>query len=142
MSRRPTARTALTALLLTLGCSLAAVSAAGAVTTAATNTPVVKVADNYFAPASGTRECPPAGTFPCIKIKRDSKVKFKWSPENIETHDVALKKGPNGAKKKDFESGPARVGYRFTARFEKPGTYDLLCTLHPDVMQIEVKVKR
>ena len=93
-------------------------------------TPVVLVADDYFSPTS-------------LKIKKKTKVKFKWSKINVNSHDVQLDKGPKGVKKKDFKSPTAAVtDYRFTPKFVKPGTYDLLCSIHPDVMQIEVKVKR
>lgn len=114
--------------LIALGGSIAAVGVAS-MTAAKKKTPVVLVADDYFSPTS-------------LKIKKKTKVKFKWSSNNINTHDVQLDKGPKGVKKGDFRSGSAATNYKFTPKFVKPGTYDLLCSLHPDVMQIEVKVKR
>lgn len=127
---RPRATPLLVTALLVLGC-WAAVGAVGSTGTAAgkSKPPTVKVADDYFSPSS-------------LKIKKKTKVNFKWDKSNINSHDVALEKGPNGVKKKDFESGAATIGYRFSPTFNKPGTYDLLCTIHPDVMQITVKVKK
>ena len=126
MSGRSAALGALIA-VIALGGSIAATAIAS--TAAKKKTPVVVVADDYFSPTS-------------LKIKKKTSVKFKWSSSNINTHDVQLDKGPNGVKKRDFESGAAATDYKFKPEFVKPGTYDLLCSLHPDVMQIEVKVKR
>ncbi len=95
----------------------------------ATRTPKVKVADDYFAPET-------------VKVKAGSKVKFKWDGMNTNSHNVTLKKGPRGAKKKDFTSATGSIGIKFAPKFKKKGTYDFYCTIHPGTMQLTVKVKK
>ena len=46
----------------------------------------VKVADDFFKPTN-------------VKIKKNKKVKWKWG-QDFNTHNVTLKKGPKGVKKK------------------------------------------
>ena len=93
------------------------------------NGPTVKVVDDLFLPAD-------------VKVKQNTKVKFKWSPDNGNQHNVTLAKGPAGVRKKDFTSGTGAVGIRFNPVFEKRGSYDFLCTLHATVMKMKVTVKR
>lgn len=93
------------------------------------NGPTVKVADDFFAPTS-------------VQVKENTKVKFKWATENLNTHNVVLEKGPRGVRKNDFESAPGTIRVKFAPTFEKRGTYDLLCTFHPDVMKMKVIVKK
>lgn len=91
--------------------------------------PTVKVADDFFSPTD-------------VKIKPNTKVKFKWDPANINSHNVVLSKGPKGIDKKEFKSATGAIGIKFGPVFEKKGTYDLLCTIHPDVMKLKVTVKK
>jgi plastocyanin len=93
------------------------------------NGPTVKVADDFFSPVD-------------VKVKQNTKVKFKWDPANGNQHNVTLAKGPAGVKKKDFTSGTGAIGIKFNPVFEKRGTYDLLCTLHATVMKMKVTVKK
>lgn len=93
------------------------------------NGPTVKVADDFFAPDE-------------IKIKSNTKVKFKWSADNGNQHNVTLTKGPKKVKKKDFTSGTGAIGIKFKPVFEKRGTYDFYCTLHPGTMKLKVTVKK
>jgi len=89
----------------------------------------VLVADDYFAPAD-------------LKVKPGTKVKWKWSPNNLDTHNVVLKNGPRGVRKRDFRSASGSIGIRFAKKFKKPGAYDFVCTFHKSVMKMTVKVKK
>lgn len=89
--------------------------------------PTVKVADDFYSPTS-------------IKIKPNTQVNFKWSPENTNPHNVVLQKGPKGVKKGDFKSATGSIGIKFKPVFETKGAYDLLCTIHPDVMKLKATV--
>lgn len=91
--------------------------------------PTVDVGDDFYSPT-------------ILKVKSGTKVKFKWLPENTDSHNVILKKGPKGVSKKPFESPTGSIGVKYAPTFKKPGTYDLLCTIHPDVMKMKVTVKR
>jgi len=88
----------------------------------------VKVLDDFFKPTN-------------VKIKKNKKVTWKWG-NDFNTHNVTLKKGPNGVKKSKFTSQTsASEGFTFTKKFKKPGKYNFYCTIHPDVMKMTVKVK-
>lgn len=99
----------------------------------------VKVKDDFFKPD-------------LVKVKKDAKVKFKWNDMNVNTHNVTLKKGPKGVKKskpctggkitKCNKSGSGAIGIKFNPKFNKKGTYDFICTIHPTVMKVTVKVKK
>lgn len=91
--------------------------------------PTIKVADDFFSPTS-------------VNVKPNTKVKFKWDPENINQHNVIIKKGPKGIDKDDFESATGAIGIKFSPVFVKKGTYDFLCTIHPTVMKAKVNVKK
>jgi plastocyanin len=132
--------------------ALTAVIAAGIAVPAASagtaehraGTPSVSVADDFFAPTT-------------LNVKKDTKVKFKWDPSNTDTHNVTLQKGPRGVKKgcptkgkdafsplisKCNKSGNGAIGIKFTKKFDVKGTYDFVCTIHPDVMKLTVKVSK
>jgi len=88
----------------------------------------VKVLDDFFKPTN-------------VKIKKNKKVTWKWG-NDFNTHNVTLKKGPNGVKKSKFTSQTSSAeGFTFTKKFKKPGKYNFYCTIHPDVMKMTVKVK-
>ena len=91
--------------------------------------PTVEVGDDFYSPTD-------------LTVKSETKVKFKWLPENTDPHNVILKKGPKGVRKKSFESPTGSIGVKYAPTFEKPGTYNLLCTIHPDVMKMKVTVKK
>ncbi len=110
----------------------------------AKKTSTVKVADDYFAPTK-------------LKIKRNTKVKFKWDASNTDSHNVVLKKGPKGVKKgcktkgkdaysplisKCNKSATGATGIKFKKKFDVKGKYHFICTIHPTVMQIDIKVKK
>jgi plastocyanin len=98
----------------------------------------VKVKDDFFSPTS-------------VKVKKDAKVKFKWGSDNINTHNVTLKKGPKGVKKskpctggkitKCNKSGSGTL-IKFNPKFNKKGTYNFVCTVHPTTMKVKVVVKK
>lgn len=90
--------------------------------------PTVKVADDFFDPTK-------------LTVKEGTTVRFKWASDNTNSHNVVLEKGPKGVKKKDFESATGTIRIKFNPTFEKKGAYDLLCTIHPDVMKMKVTVK-
>jgi plastocyanin len=67
----------------------------------------VKVGDDYFSPVD-------------LKVKKGTKVKWKWLPENGNPHNVTFRKGPKSLKKK--------------------GKYKFICTIHPTTMVQTIKV--
>lgn len=89
---------------------------------------IVKVADDFFAPTN-------------ITIVKNKLVRWVWSNENTDSHDVTLKKGPRGVSKKAFTSETGAIGIRFEKRFTVTGAYDFYCTLHPTVMKMKITVK-
>lgn len=92
-------------------------------------TPKVLVADDYFSPTK-------------VKIKQREKVKFVWDSMNLNSHNVSLRKGPKRVKKRDFRSRTGAIGLKFSPKFKKRGTYKFICTIHPTVMRMTVKVKK
>lgn len=109
--------------------ALATVGAVTVPTASGAKTPVVKVADDFFAPVE-------------LKVKPGTQVNFKWSSENSNPHNVTPKRVPQGVKKKKFTSATGSIGVKFKPTFEKKGTYEFLCTIHPTVMTMKVTVKR
>jgi plastocyanin len=118
--------------LSVLGFATLGILAASLPAAALASKPVVKTAhvgDDYFTPYT-------------ITIKHGSGVKWVWSWRNFEPHNVTLTSGPKGIKKSKFTSKTARHGIKFDRFFTTPGTYDFICTLHPDSMSMIVVVKR
>lgn len=100
----------------------------------------VKVLDDYFTPTK-------------LTVKKNTKVAFKWDNTNLNTHNVTMTKGPKGVKKskkpcakgkitKCNMSAAGSIGINFKPTFNKPGTYKFICTIHPTVMQMTVKVNK
>ena len=89
----------------------------------------VKVRDDYYSPIKQ-------------KIKKGDSVKWTWGNINIDSHDVTLKKGPKGVKRGDYRSISGAIGITFKKKFKVPGTYNFYCTIHPDVMKMDVIVKK
>lgn len=118
-------RVALALLAAALAALLAApVAGAGQ---AAKKPEVVKVRDDYYSPTK-------------VKVRKGGVVKWKWGNVNTDPHDVTLKKGPKGVKK--FHSLTGSTGITFKHKFKAPGRYHFFCTIHPDVMQMQVVVKK
>jgi plastocyanin len=120
-----------------IGAAVAAIASAVAVplTTASpgaksSKTTQISVADDYFAPTD-------------LKIKKNDKVKWVWSNENLDTHNVVLTgEHPKKVAKKDFKSSSGAIGIQFKRKFEVPGKYGFICTYHRSVMRFELTVKK
>lgn len=98
----------------------------------ATKPKVAKLCGYYFTPVN-------------LKVRKGGKVRWKWANCGTpDTHDVVLKKAPKGVKKSKFRSqiAPAPSSYTFTKRFKKAGRYNFICSLHPTLMQMTVRVRR
>lgn len=93
--------------------------------------PVVSVADFFFAPNA-------------VTIGKGGKVKWVWASTNVESHDVHLKQGPKGLKKKGTYSTKttAVTNATFVKAFPTPGSYRFICTIHPTKMKMTVTVKK
>jgi plastocyanin len=111
---------------------LALLGAAPAAIGAAAPKPAkVTVNDFYFAPTA-------------VTIRKGGSVKWVWSQYNTYPHDVHLKKGPASLKNKASYSTrtTAVTEAHFQKKFETPGTYKYICTVHPDEMRMTLTVKR
>ena len=113
---------------------LAVACLAGAAPAQAAKAPkpkVVTVADFFYAPSS-------------VTVPRGGKVKWTWSPTNVESHDVHLKQGPKGLKQKAAYSTKttAVTNATFVKAFPTPGSYRFICTIHPTKMKMTVTVKK
>jgi plastocyanin len=109
--------------------AVALAPAGGASAKRATKPKIVKVSDDIYTPDD-------------VTVRKYGKVKWDWTPV-FNQHNVTLKKAPNGVRKADFRSQTtASPSYAFTRKFKKPGKYHFYCTIHPDVMQMDVVVKR
>lgn len=126
MSRRRTAA-ALAAVALAAVTALAPAGSAAK----APKPKLVSVADFYYAPSA-------------LTIHKGGVVKWVWASTNVEPHDVHLKKGPKGLKKKGSYSTKttAVTNATFKHAFPTPGTYKFICTIHPTKMKLTVTVKR
>jgi plastocyanin len=128
-------RAIVTATALAVATAMLAMPATGI----AGKTAKVKVNDDYYSPTK-------------LSIKKKTKVKFSWNSSNINTHNVTMKSGPKGVKKsKQCASGPVTkcnksasgsIGINFAPTFDKTGTYNFYCTVHPDLMKIKITVKK
>lgn len=103
----------------------------GATASAKPKPKLVTVNDFYFAPSS-------------VAIRKGASVKWVWSSANAYPHDVHLKSGPKGLRRKGTYSTrtTAVSGARFEKAFPRAGTYRYVCTLHPKEMKLTVVVKR
>jgi plastocyanin len=54
---------------------------------------------------------------------------IEWKNSDSVTHNVTEEKGPGGKK---FASPNVNGGQTFTHTFSTPGTYDYVCTIHPN----------
>jgi plastocyanin len=98
----------------------AAVLAALALAAPATAKTVV-VGDNVFLPGD-------------LTVKQGTTVTWAW--EGSRLHNISVADGP-----KQFRSRPQRDG-RFTRTMRRPGTYQLVCTIHTPEMQMTLRVRR
>jgi plastocyanin len=100
-----------------------AISQAGA---AKTVKKTVKLGDNFFTPDS-------------LKVRKNTKITWRWPKYPGDVHDVKLTSGPKGVKK--FHSQLAASGYSFARTLKKPGKYQVICTLHRSEMKMTIRVK-
>ncbi len=132
MSRQGIRRTV--AALAVAALAVAALGASGASAGAASGKKpppkLVTINDFYFGPSA-------------VSVNKGSSIKWVWSSANTQPHDVHLKQGPGGLKKKGSYSTPtATTNAQFTKKFETPGTYHFICTIHPTEMKLTVTVKK
>ena len=105
------------------GAILLAPGATGSEGARAAKSTKVTVGDNFYSPTAKT-------------IKKGTRAKFNWTGAN--RHNVRLKKGPG----KKFKSKTTRsTGVNFARKFKKRGTYRIFCSIHPDQMNLTLKVK-
>ena len=90
---------------------------------------IIKVADDYFAP-------------PFTRVVPNRMVKWVWSLDNTNTHNVRLKSAPAGVDKSKFRSANGSIGIRFARRLTKVGLYEFVCTFHSTVMRHKIRVRR
>lgn len=124
--------------------ALALPAVSGADGPVAMKTSTVKVADDYYSPTS-------------LTIKKNDQIKWSWDSANTNPHNVVLKKGPKGVKlgckttgkdayssliSKCNKSSTGSTGIKFKKKFDVKGTYNFICTIHPTIMQLDVKVKK
>lgn len=121
------------ALTVAVGLAALALLGQGAASAGAPPKPPAKVTVNdfYFAPTA-------------VTIHKGGSVKWVWSSYNTYPHDVHLKKGPANLKRKgSYSTKTSAVSEAsFQKKFETPGTYKYICTIHPDEMRMTVTVKR
>lgn len=116
--------------------SLAAVGsvAAGApgparprVARAAAKVRTVTVNDNYYLPGK-------------LTVHAGDTVRWRWSLDATDVHDVELQRGPAGARR--FQSDPLAAGDTFKRKLTKPGTYRIICTFHESEMKMTITVRK
>lgn len=92
---------------------------------------IVTVNDFYFGPDA-------------VTIHKGRTVKWIWSEANTYPHDVHLKQGPKNLKERGSYSThtSAVSGATFKKKFERPGTYRYICTIHPTLMKLTLTVKK
>jgi plastocyanin len=109
----------------------AALAAAPALALAATSTGAktrtVSVNDNYYGPRT-------------LTVHTGDTVKWHWSEDESDVHDVALKTAPKGVKK--FASDPLAAGDDFKRKLTTPGKYKIICTFHEEDMSMTITVKK
>jgi plastocyanin len=113
---------------LTGAAAVAAAPAALAIAATKGKTRTVTVNDNYYGPSSK------------LTIHVGDTVKWHWTDEATDVHDVALKSGPKGAPK--FASDAMAAGDDFKRKLTKAGTYKIICTFHEEVMKMTITVKK
>jgi plastocyanin len=88
---------------------------------------IVDVGDYYFSPSK-------------LTVKKDTYVIWEWPSGGGDGHDVALVKGPKGVKK--FASEVFFADEKYRKKLTVPGTYKIICRLHPEQMKQTITVKR
>lgn len=86
----------------------------------------VTVADNFFDPAN-------------FKVRKGTRIVWRWSRDNSARHDVKLVRGPRGVRR--FRSEAATTGYVFRRKLRKRGKYKVICTFHRVLMRQTITVR-
>ncbi len=86
----------------------------------------VEVGDNYLAPTK-------------LTVDSGTRMIFRWAAANGNQHDVKLTTAPSGVRK---WNSPVRTSdYTYRRTLTKAGTYKIICSLHPTMMRLTVRVR-
>ena len=121
-----TARRALIALTGAAAVAAAPALAVGAMSSSG-KTRTVSVNDNYYGPSK-------------LVVHVGDSVNWRWSEQETDVHDVALKTAPKGVRK--FASDPLAAGESFKRKLTRAGTYKIICTFHEEEMSMTITVKK
>lgn len=110
-----------------LGAVLVTGAAVAAVPALAAKTRTVSVNDNYYGPSK-------------LTVHVGDTVRWKWSYDATDVHDVKLAKAPAGVRK--FQSDPLAGGQSFKRKLTKAGTYKIICTFHEEEMRMTITVRK
>ena len=75
-----------------------------------------------------------------VTVRPDTYILWVWPNVGGDLHDVKLVRKPAGVKR--FHSELAASDYRYRRKLTKVGRYRMICTLHPDQMVMNVRVRR
>ena len=114
---------------LAVACLLGGVAAFGAsVALSASTTKTITVGDDFFTPTK-------------FSIKKNTIVKWVWSAQNVDDHQVAQADRHFEPKSSGFQSKEQSTGAPFRHRFKKAGTFYVICLVHPTDMRMKIRVK-
>jgi plastocyanin len=94
----------------------------------AAGTKTVAVGDDFFKPHKFT-------------IAKNTIVKWAWSSQNADDHQIAEADKHFEPKSKGFESKDQTTGAPFRHRYKKAGTFYVICLVHPTDMRMKIVVK-
>ena len=95
----------------------------------------IHVGDYFFASGSRTLDAEHP-----LRVKPGTYIVWVWPTIAGDSHDVKLVKKPAGVRR--FQSALVASDYRFRRKLTKVGRYRMICTLHPDSMNMAVRVRR
>ncbi len=127
--RSPRVAVAIGALVLGVGAGVIPAAANPATHSSKRKVKTITVADDYFSLAR-------------LTVKKGQKIKWMWSKQNYDSHNVTLVSGPKGISNRKFTSATGVFGIKFERTFLKPGKYHFRCTIHPDSMNTILTVKK
>jgi plastocyanin len=89
----------------------------------------------WLVPVAAPADAPPAGVkilikdfmFTPMELKTTVGVPVIWVNQDDEPHTVVSDSGL-------FRSGALDTGNQYTFKFDKPGTYHVFCSMHPQMM--------
>ena len=113
------------------------VPAAGAERAEPSATPkkTVRVGDYFFAYKDKVLDLSNS-----LRVRSGTYIVWVWPRTGGDTHDVKLVRKPDGVR--TFKSQLASSDYRYRRKLTKVGRYRMICTLHPDQMVMNVRVRR